>query len=316
MEKIRLGVSACLMGEKVRYDGQHKHDSYITGTLSRWFEFVPVCPEFELGLGVPREAMRLEGDPENPRLMTNKTRRDLTEPMLAWCARRVKELEAENLYGFIFKSKSPSSGMERVKVYSEKGMPSNNGRGLFAGAFMDHFPNLPVEEEGRLHDPALRENFIERVFTLKRWREMLAAESTRGGLVSFHERHKYLLMAHSIPLYRELGQIVANMKGQPISRIQHDYHERMMKALALRATVKKHVNVLQHMAGYFKRQLDSDEKLELQEVIGRYHEGYVPLIVPVTIINHYVRKYNEPYLQKQYYLNPHPLELQLRNQVY
>lgn len=317
MEKIRIGVSACLLGEKVRYDGQHKRDSYIIDTLSRWFELVPVCPEFELGLGVPRETMRLEGDPDHPRLITNKTRRDLTEPMLNWCRQRVNDLEADNLCGFIFKSKSPSSGMERVKVYpTGGGMPQNKGSGLFARAFMDHFPNLPVEEEGRLHDQRLRENFIERIFTLKRWREMLSDDCSRGGLVKFHERHKYLLMAHSIPAYRALGRIVADMKGRQLPQVQDEYHGKMMDALRLRATVKKHVNVLQHMAGYFKRQLDRDEKQELQETIEQYHQGHVPLIVPVTIINHYVRKYREPYLSEQYYLNPQPVELQLRNHVY
>lgn len=316
MEKIRMGVSACLMGEKVRYDGQHKHDSYITGTLSSWFEFVPVCPEFELGLGVPREAMRLEGDPDHPRLVTNKTKRDLTEPMLAWCRKRVKELEQENLCGFIFKSKSPSSGMERVKVYSAGGMPSNQGRGLFANAFMQHFPLLPVEEEGRLNDPGLRENFIERVFTLRRWREMTAENSTRGGLVDFHERHKFLLMSHSIPHYRRLGRIVADMKGRRLHEVQQEYLEEMTDALRLRATVKKHVNVLQHLAGFFKKQLEADEKAELQETIAAFKAGHVPLIVPVTIINHYIRKYNEPYLGRQYYLQPHPIELRLRNQVF
>jgi uncharacterized protein YbgA (DUF1722 family)/uncharacterized protein YbbK (DUF523 family) len=317
MEKIRIGVSACLMGEKVRYDGQHKHDSYITGTLANWFDFVPVCPEFELGLGVPREAMRLEGDPQHPRLMTNKTGRDLTESMLAWCTSRVKELEEENLCGFIFKSKSPSSGMERVKVYPlGGGMAQNKGRGLFANAFMQHFPLLPVEEEGRLNDPGLRANFIEQVFTLKRWREMIASNNTRGGLVRFHERHKYLLMSHSIPHYRALGQIVANMKGRKLDQVQQDYLEAMMEALRLRATVRKHCNVLQHMAGYFKKQLGADEKLELQETIAIYRQGHFPLIVPITIINHYIRKYEEPYLSQQYYLKPHPTELQLRNQVF
>lgn len=316
MEKIRIGVSACLMGEPVRYDGQHKHDSYITGTLENWFEFVPVCPEFELGLGVPRESMRLEGDPEHPRLITNKTKRDLTEPMLAWCDQRVHELDKENLCGFIFKSKSPSSGMERVKVYSTKGMPSNNGRGLFANAFMQHFPLLPVEEEGRLNDPGLRESFIERVFTLKRWREMLDADNTRGGLVKFHERHKYLFMSHSIPHYRGLGRIVADMKGKKLPNIQAKYLQEMMEALRLRATIKKHVNVLQHLAGYFKKQLDADEKQELIETIGVYKQGNFPLIVPVTLINHYIRKYREPYLGQQFYLQPHPTELCLRNQVF
>jgi uncharacterized protein YbgA (DUF1722 family)/uncharacterized protein YbbK (DUF523 family) len=316
MEKIRMGVSSCLMGEKVRFDGQHKHDSYVTGTLGRWFEFVPVCPEFELGLGVPRESMRLEGDPEHPRLMTNKTRKDLTEPMLNWCDKRLGGLEQENLGGFIFKSKSPSSGMERVKVYSENGMPSNNGRGLFANAFMNKFPLLPVEEEGRLHDPALRESFIERVFTLKRWREMLAEDNTRGGLVKFHERHKYLIMSHSIPHYRELGRIVSDMKGKKLPALQADYLTKLMEALRLRATVKKHVNVLQHLAGYFKKQLNADEKQELVETIETYKQENFPLIVPVTLINHYIRKYQEPYLGQQYYLQPHPLELCLRNQVF
>lgn len=317
MEKIRIGVSACLLGEKVRYDGQHKRDSYLVDILSQWFEFVPVCPEFELGLGVPREPMRLEGNPDDPRLITIKTRTDLTQPMLAWCNRRIRELEREQLCGFIFKSKSPSSGMERVKVYPiGGGMAVKKGSGLFARAFMDHFPNLPVEEEGRLHDAALRENFIERIFTLKRWREMLEDNNSRSGLVKFHERHKYLLMSHSIPHYRKLGRMVADMKSRRLSQLQDDYHQGMMDALHLRATVKKHINVLQHMAGYFRKQLTSDEKQELQELIGRYHEGYVPLIVPVTIINHYVRKYTEPYLASQFYLNPHPVELQLRNQIY
>jgi uncharacterized protein YbgA (DUF1722 family)/uncharacterized protein YbbK (DUF523 family) len=317
MEKIRIGVSACLLGEEVRYDGQHKRDSYIVNTLSRWFELIPVCPEFELGLGVPRESMRLEGDPAAPRLVTIKTRKDLTDPMQSWCRKRVNTLEKENLCGFIFKSKSPSSGMEWVKVYpAGGGMAVKNGTGLFARAFMEHFPNLPVEEEGRLHDAGLRENFIERLFTLKRWREMLGEECTRGGLVGFHERHKYLLMAHSIPYYRELGRIVADMKGRELQQVQAEYHQKMMKALKLRATTRKHVNVLQHMAGYFKKQLDRDEKQELQEVIESYHAEHVPLIVPVTIINHYVRKYREPYLSNQYYLNPQPVELQLRNHVY
>ena len=315
MEKIRIGVSSCLLGEKVRYDGQAKLDRFITGTLAQWFEFVPVCPEFELGLGVPRETMRLEGDPEDPRLMTHKTRVDLTDRMLEWSAARVKGLEAENLCGFIFKSKSPSSGMERVKVYQPGGMPLNKGSGLFAKAFMDHFPLLPVEEEGRLHDPVLRENFIERIFTLQRWRTMLAEANTRGGLVEFHATHKYLIMAHSIAHYRALGRMVADLKGKNLPAIQSDYLATLMDALRLRATVKKQVNVLQHLAGYFKKQLAADEKQELQDVIGQYREALVPLIVPLTLINHYVRKYDEPYLREQFYLHPHPIELQLRNHV-
>ncbi|MCF7848972.1 MAG: DUF523 and DUF1722 domain-containing protein, partial [Kiritimatiellales bacterium] len=305
-----------LMGEQVRYDGHHKHDTYITGTLSQWFDFVPVCPEFELGLGVPREAMRLEGDPEHPRLVTVKTKKDLTQPMLDWSRQRVRALEKEKLCGFIFKSKSPSSGMERVKVYPVSGgMAVKKGSGLFAKAFMEHYPLLPVEEEGRLHDPGLRVNFIERVFTLDRWREMIASGCTRGSLVKFHEQHKYLFMAHSIPHYRALGRIVADLKGRRIGSVQDEYLIKMTETLRLCATTAKHVNVLQHMAGYFKKQLLSGEKQELQELIGQYHAGSVPLIVPVTIINHYVRKYGVDYLAGQFYLHPHPIELQLRNHV-
>lgn len=317
MEKIRLGVSSCLMGEAVRFDGQAKHDRYLTDTLTGWVEFVPVCPEFELGLGVPRETMHLEGELDAPRLITTKTRRDLTEPMQGWCDQRVKELEKENLSGFIFKSKSPSSGMERVKVYPDggKGMPVHKGRGLFAATFMKHFPLLPVEEEGRLHDPVLRDNFIERIFTYRRWREMLEHDSTRKGLVMFHERHKYLLMSHSIPNYRKLGRIVADMSARELSAVQAEYQVLLMETLALKATVKKHVNVLEHLAGYFKKNLDAQEKAELHEVISSYHAGHVPLIVPITILNHYIRKYEEPYLSRQYYLNPHPGELGLRNHV-
>jgi uncharacterized protein YbgA (DUF1722 family)/uncharacterized protein YbbK (DUF523 family) len=315
LPKIKMGVSSCLLGEKVRYDGQAKLDHYVRDTLGHYVEFVPVCPEFELGLGVPRETMRLVGDPENPRLVTTKTKVDLTERMLAWCGQRVSDLEGEGLCGFIFKSKSPSSGMERVKVYQASGMAVKKGRGLFAKAFMDRFPLLPVEEEGRLNDPAIRENFIEQVFTLQRWRDMLRNQGDAAGLVKFHSEHKYLLMAHSVSGYRELGRLVADLKGVKLAAAFVAYHEQMMKALRLQATVKKQVNVLQHMAGYFKRQLSADEKQELQEIIGQYHQGLVPLIVPITLINHYVRKYDEPYLASQFYLHPHPIELQLRNRV-
>ena len=317
MKKVRIGISSCLLGNKVRYDGQHKHDSYITGVLSQWFDFVPVCPEVECGMPVPREAIRLEGDVEHPNLVSVKNRHDFTLQMRNWCDMRVDELNSEHLCGYILKRKSPSCGMERVKVYpSEKGMPMNKGVGFFARAFIDQFPDIPVEEEGRLNDPALRENFFERVFTLKRWREMLQTDSTRKGLVQFHERHKYLLMAHGIPLYRALGRIVSNLKDRELGELQSEYHCSLMKALSLRATVKKQVNVLQHMAGYFKKKLSADEKRELQDLIEKYHDGYVPLIVPLTIINHYTRKYDEQYLRNQYYLNPHPIELKLRNHVF
>lgn len=316
MEKIRIGISSCLLGKKVRYDGQHKLDSFVVGTLSNWFDFVPVCPEMEFGLGVPRETIRLEGDPEHPRLVKTKSREDLTVAMEKFCRDRVAKLEENQLDGYILKSRSPSCGMERVKVYSDKGMPSNTGVGIYAAALMKKFPLIPVEEEGRLNDPALREKFIVQVFTMNRWRQMLAENNTRGGLVKFHERHKYLLMAHSPAHYKSLGQIVADMKGKRLPVVQTEYLEQLIAALRLRATVAKHVNVLQHLAGYFKRQLEPDEKQELAETIASYRQGHFPLIVPLTILNHYIRKYDEPYLKQQVYLKPGPTELRLRNQVY
>jgi len=315
-QKIRIGVSSCLLGKEVRYNGGHSHDRYITETLGRYFTFVDVCPEVEAGFGIPRETLRLVGDPESPRLLTTKTGRDYTGIMRSWAEKRVEELAGEDLYGFIFKSRSPSSGMERVKVYTEKGFPgSNRGVGLFARAFMDRFPLLPVEEEGRLHDPALRENFIERIFALQRWRQVVGKKKSRGNIVAFHTAHKMQIMSHSLRHYRDMGRLVARMEEMELDSLYEKYEEMLMQALSLQATVKKNVNVLQHMAGYFKKLLNRDEKLELQEVIEQYHWNYTPLIVPVTLINHYVRKYGQEYLGLQYYLNPHPIELKLRNRA-
>ncbi len=311
--KLRLGVSSCLLGEKVRFDGGHKRDPFLVETLGRYVEYVPVCPEVEMGLSTPREALRLVGDPEKPRLVFSRSGEDITGRMTAWARRRVGELESENLCGFIFKSRSPSSGMERVKLYDRNGVPKKEGVGLFARIFMEHFPLLPVEEDGRLHDPGLRETFIESIFTLKRWRETAGRRGTLSALVDFHTRHKLLILAHSTELYREMGGLVAQGGTVPTSVLYEGYLKLLMKALHLNATVKKNVNVLQHMLGYFKRQLSADEKQEALEVIGHYHHGLVPLVVPLTLINHFVRKYGEPYLQQQVYLNPHPLELRLRN---
>jgi uncharacterized protein YbgA (DUF1722 family)/uncharacterized protein YbbK (DUF523 family) len=303
------------LGNKVRYDGGHKLDRFLTDTLGPWVEYVPVCPEVECGMPVPRESMRLEGDPENPRLVTNRTKIDKTGQMMLWARKRVVELEKEELSGFIFKGGSPSSGMERIKVYDNKGMPSGKGVGLFARAFMEHFPLLPVEDDGRLNDPALRENFIERIFALARWRKAFADRKSRGGLVEFHTQHKLLILSHSTKHYREMGRLVAQSKEIPFKKLFAQYESSLLQALKLIATAKKNTNVLMHMAGYFKKQLSPDEKEELSDIIERYRTGFVPLIVPLTLVNHYVRKYDQPYLKQQYYLNPHPAELKLRTQV-
>ncbi|MBW2029379.1 MAG: DUF523 and DUF1722 domain-containing protein [Deltaproteobacteria bacterium] len=313
VEKIRIGISACLLGEQVRYDGGHARDRYITDTLGQYFEFVPVCPETEAGFGIPREPMRLVGDPGSPHLVTIKTGKDMTRRLIAWARKRVKDLESEGLCGIIFKSKSPSCGIERVKVYRDDGMPVKKGVGLFARSFMQHFPFVPAEEEGRLHDPHLRENFVERVFALKRWRSVLARGKSIGNLVDFHTHHKYLILSHSPQYYRQMGKLVAEAKSLKPRELYALYGELLMKALSHRATTRKHTNVLQHMMGYFKKVLSPDQKQELLEVIGAYHQGLVPLIVPVTLINHYVRKYDQGYLREQVYLHPHPLELKLRN---
>jgi len=315
LEKIRIGISSCLLGNKVRWNTGHKLDRYLTETLGSFVEYVPVCPEVEAGFGVPRESFRLVGDPDHPRLITFKSKTDHTEQMIRWTGKRVRELEKENLCGFIFKSDSPSSGMTRVKVYGEKGMPEKKGVGLFARDYMIHFPLIPVEEDGRLHDPGIRENFIERIFTLKRWRDGVAKSPSSGSLVDFHTRHKLLILSHSQKHAGLMGKLVAAGKKMPLKELSTRYEGLLMEALALKATVKKNNNVLLHLLGYFKQQLSADEKKELLEVFDQYQQGYVPLIVPITLINHYVRKYDQPYLKIQTYLNPHPVELKLRTHV-
>ncbi len=315
MEKIKIGISSCLLGKKVRYDGGHKWDRYVTETLGQYFEWVPVCPEVECGLSVPRKAMRLIGDPASPRLVTIKTGIDHTERMLQWANKKLTALEKNNLCGFIFKSRSPSSGIGGVKVYTPSGMPSQRGTGIFGNAFIEHFPLIPVIDDGRLHDPCLRENFIERIFVYKRWKELKKGGTSIRNLVTFHTEHKLLVLSHSQKHHAALGRLVANSKRHDLQDLQSQYIRLLMEGLRLISTIKKNTNVLLHIAGYFKKYLNTDERKELLEHIDHYHKGYVPLIVPIVLIQHYVRKFDEPYLKKQYYLNPHPIELMLRNHV-
>lgn len=312
-EKIRLGISSCLLGHAVRYNGGHQHDRFLTDTLGEYVEYVPVCPEVECGMSVPREALRLVGDPHAPRLVTSKGGVDHTEQMLNWAESRLMELAKENLDGFVFKRKSPSSGMERVKVYSDKGMPNNVGIGLFAKAFMDFFPNLPVEEDGRLYDPVLRENFIQRIFVHRRWRQLLLTAKNRGGLVEFHTRHKLLLLSHSEKEYREMGRFVAKSSEYETKDLFLRYESMLMAALKKKSTVKKHTNVLTHIFGYFKKNLGPEEKKAFLDVLEQYYDGLVPLIVPITLLKFFVNKFQQEYLLGQYYLDPHPLELKLLN---
>ncbi|HAR95014.1 MAG TPA: DUF1722 domain-containing protein [Deltaproteobacteria bacterium] len=315
MEKIKVGISSCLLGNKVRYDGGHKLDRYLTDTLGRYVDWIPVCPEVEYGLSIPREAMRLVGREGDCRLVTIRTGVDHTDGMRAWAERRLRDLETLGLAGFVFKSKSPSSGLRGVKIYGTQGVPARTGTGIFAKAFTEKFPLTPVEDDGRLHDPGLRENFVERLFVFHRWQGLVGAGRSLAGLVAFHTDHKLLMLSHSPQHYTELGRLVARGRELTPEQLYADYAFLLMEGLTRLATARKNSNVLQHIAGYFKRQLSSDEKQELLEVIEQYRLGLVPLIVPIVLAKHYVRKYGDPYLKRQWYLDPHPLELMLRNHV-
>ena len=313
--RTRVGVSSCLLGEHVRYDGGHKHNGYITDTLGRFFSLLPVCPEVGCGMPIPREAMRLEGDPDNPRLMTRQSRMDKTGQMLDFCVEKVRELEGADLCGFIFKQGSPSSGLWRVKVYDSNGITKKNGSGLFAAAVARHFPLLPMEEDERLNDPYIRENFIERVFSCRRWKDFLLTRPALGELVEFHTRHKLLVMSHGTQIYREMGALVAHGREMKTAELLQRYGKLLMKGLALHATAKKNTNVLMHIMGYFKKELSPVEKSELLEAVTQYHDRLVPLLVPLTLLKHYVTKYDKACLRQQVYLAPHPAELMLRNHV-
>jgi len=312
---IRIGISACLLGERVRYDGGHKRDAYLVQTFGRYVEWVPVCPEVEMGLGTPRETLRLVRTGGDTRLIMPKTGADHTEAMRAYASRRIAELAKEDLCGYILKKDSPSCGMERVRAFDVHGVPAKSGRGLFAEALLQHFPHLPIEEEGRLSDPRRRENFGERVFAYRRLRTLFAGRWKVGELVAFHTAHKLLLMAHSPKAYESLGRLVAGAKAVPRAELRERYEAEFMRALGEIATTKRQVNVLLHILGYFRTHLDDDSRRELLSVIEDYRRGVVPLIVPITLIRHYVRRFNVAYLRGQIYLEPHPKELMLRNHV-
>jgi uncharacterized protein YbgA (DUF1722 family)/uncharacterized protein YbbK (DUF523 family) len=309
--RIRIGISSCLLGEQVRFDGNHKHDHYLSGTLGAVFEFVPVCPEVAIGMGVPRPTIHLVGTPEAPHLVGVKTADlDVTDKMINYGQRTARKLG--DLSGYIFKSKSPSCGMERVKLYDGKGGGSKQGVGLYAREIMHAHPLLPVEEEGRLGDPLLRDNFLERVFTYHRWQELTAQRLTPKALVAFHTRHKLAIMAHGTESYRALGRLVAEAGKRPVRELADAYIAQLMQALKQRATARRHTNVLMHVMGYLKTRLDRDDKQELLEIIEAYRQDRMPRIVPITLLKHHFRKHPDEYVAGQSYMNPDPLELKLR----
>jgi uncharacterized protein YbgA (DUF1722 family)/uncharacterized protein YbbK (DUF523 family) len=326
-DRPRVGVSACLLGERVRYDAGHKRDLFLTEVLGRHVEWVEVCPEVEAGFGTPREPMHLvlaraeAGGRAAPlrtdhlSLVVTKTGVDVTDKLRRYAGRKAKFLVSQRLSGFVLKKDSPSCGMERVKVYSREGMRERVGRGLFAEALMTALPNLPIEEEGRLADARLRENFIERVFAYQRLRGLFDARWTPGALVRFHTAHKLALMAHSPMAYRSLGELVAAAGTKPRVEIEREYESAFMSALRTVATPRRHANVLHHMLGYLKKALDADERAEMLGLIDEHRQERVPLVVPLTLMRHHVRRHGVAYLEGQTYLEPHARELSLRNHV-
>jgi uncharacterized protein YbgA (DUF1722 family)/uncharacterized protein YbbK (DUF523 family) len=312
---LRIGISSCLLGEEVRWDGGHKRDRFLTDVLAGYVEWVPICPEVELGMGTPREPVRLVRRGDQIAMLGTKSERDWTAPMRAWSEKRARQLSHLDLCGYVLKKDSPSCGMERVKVRSEKGMPKKEGRGIFAEALLRHQTLLPVEEEGRLHDAMLRENFVERVFAYRRLRSFFEGSWSVGGLVAFHTAHKLQLMAHSPKEYRTLGRLVASAKGASRGELRAQYQSEFMGALSQRATRRRHVNVLQHCIGHFRKRLEDEARAELAALIEDYRAELVPLVVPITMIGHYVRRLRVEYLAGQVYLEPHPKELMLRNHV-
>jgi len=312
---IRVGISSCLLGEEVRYDGGHQKDAYITGVLARYFTWVPVCPEMEVGMGVPREPIRLVGDPAAPRLMGVTSGTDHTERMSDFARRRVDELRRRELSGYILKRASPSCGLARVKVHAGDGPPARTGTGLFARALTAALPLLPVEEEGRLNDPHRRDSFITRVFAYRRFAALRESRPRPAAVVEFHTAHKYLILAHRPAAYVRLGRLVAEVPRAPQGMWLDRYGAALMRALASPATIRKHVNVLHDIMGFFKTRLSAPERRELLGLIGGYAAGRVPLVVPITLINHHVARFDVADVRDQLYLRPHPKELLLRNHV-
>jgi uncharacterized protein YbgA (DUF1722 family)/uncharacterized protein YbbK (DUF523 family) len=319
LPRVRVGISACLLGQEVRYNGGHKRDAFLTDTFGRYVEWVAVCPEVELGMGTPRPPIRLERHERNRgevRLVMPSTGEDYTDAMRAWAGRRAEDLAALDLDGYVLKKDSPSCGMERVKVYPQSGAPSNDGRGLFAEALIARLPDLPVEEEGRLNDPALRESFVARVFVHHRWRQGEREGWTRAALMRYHERHKFLLMARNQSGMRRLGRLLGESgKETPAAELAAAYRQGLTGILGRPATRRGHTNVLHHLAGFVSDPLDREDRAELAEAIERYRLGLVPLVVPLTLIRHHVRRQGVAYLQDQVYLEPHPHELMLLNHV-
>ena len=315
-EKIKIGMSSCLLGEEVRWDGDHKHDQYVRDVLGSYFDYVSICPEVDVGMGVPRETVALYGTLENPKMITKRSKTDWTKKMNHYTKDRIHELTKENLCGYVFKSKSPSCGIGKVPIYSEFGSSRmRHGSGMFASSFVKVFPLVPVEDEGRLHDPVIRENFIVRIFCFHRLQLLVRKSFSIGSLVRFHTRHKFLILSHNRKKYDDMEQLVASAKKIKKAEVYSRYSKLFMEALSYKSTPKRNMDVLLQITGLLKQILTKEEKKDILSVIEDYRNELLPLVVPVTLIYHQVKKHNIEYLLDQVYLNPHPKELMLRNHV-
>lgn len=312
-QKVLLGVSSCLIGEKVRFDGGHKQSRYLLDTLGQYFAFRPFCPEMAIGLGVPRETIRLVELDGRTQAIGNKTA-DLNVTDALIQSAQEQSSWHQQIYGYVVKKDSPSCGMERVRVYRGD-QPERIGIGLYTETMMRNFPQLPIEEEGRLGDPVLRESFVKRVFIYKRWRDMVEGGLDWAALTDFHARHKLILYSHDQDLGRKLGRELSAAHDQPVADYAQRYLSQLMAILKIYAKRSNHVNVLEHIRGYLKRDLDKSDKQELTETIERYRLGQLPLIVPITLLRHHFRKNPNQYIERSYYMQPHPDELMLLNSL-
>lgn len=313
--KIPIGISSCLLGQEVRYNGGHSRSQLCVNHLCEYFEFTPFCPEVAAGFGTPRPVMRLVGDPNNPSLIySDKPESNLTAqlvegftPYLANCAA---------MDGYILMKNSPSCGMERVKVYAENGYPrEEKSRGLFAAGLMAEYPLLPVEEEGRLNDSRLRENFILRVYAHHHFRKQVINEPSYHNLLQYHSSYKYLLLAHSQEAYRSLGRKLAESSQRALNELLEEYFTEFMAAISKPASRGGHCNVMLHILGYLKKSVPGEARQNIQDVIFRYQQQEVNLITPITLLSHYIQQYGSDYIRAQRYLEPYPAALGLRNQV-
>ncbi len=311
MQKIKVGISACLLGQEVRFDGSHKRDRFITDKLSHYFEFMAYCPEVAIGMGVPRPTIHLKQSGDNIKVVGVHKAIDVTSELRDYSINTCKKLST--LCGYILKSKSPTCGMERVKIYHDNGQSTKNGVGIFAEQLKHQHPYLPLEEEGRLNDPVLRENFIIRVYALNRWNELMSDGVESKKLIVFHTQHKLLLMSHHPVKYRELGKLLSNLKTDDINKVAKNYIFEFMHVLKYKATPVKHMNTLLHCMGYLKKLLVASDKKEMVELLNQYRNNEVPLVAPMTLIQHHFRKNPNDYMANQVYFEPYPKELGLRN---